>query len=437
MMKRLLPLILVLLMMLSVAIPVGAAETATGPPYITKTYSPDILRTASGTRQSMIFTDATTGMPSYCLDYDRTPPSPNSLDTTNAFDPATIFDPATFTGLKSLLLAGYPYSTGNGLSDAEAQGCTQFAVWCWTYETMGYGLDPANYSAIPGKEHIYEYFISLMEAARNQSLPDQRLSAPDISMQRAGDVLTGQTIVEVQGLNGGYTLDMSMLPEGMTVSGYTGNDGDVLTFTAPLSFAGQRLSLQDILHGHDERSALNLLWYDNTDPSMQRMSISTLDMNALALTGDIALDCQGAGSLRLLKKSSEENVFLAGATYALYDSDTGELLCELTTDEHGEASIELAAGSYHLLEQVAPTGYELSPDVTAFSLEHYEEKTVIVKDRPIRPVGERPSVPSGKGPSRTMPKTGDASRGGLSALALLFGSSLIALCLRTVRKRSA
>ena len=165
----------------------------------------------------------------------------------------------------------------------------------------------------------------------------------------------------------------------------------MLTLTAPLAFAGQSLALKDFLAGYDERSPLNLFWYDNTRPSQQRMAISVLDKDKVAINAGIVMDFPGEGSVKLLKVSEGQESPLAGAVFGVYDKETDELLCELTTDEKGEATatfeegvykspsdekiieiitgadgtalLELELGEYYLRELQAPEGYKLNPSM--------------------------------------------------------------------------
>ena len=390
-------------------------------PYIVASNSPNILLGVIPTG-TVIFTDKVTGMPAYCLDHDRDNPSPNSLYGDEPLDPETIFDPVTYSGIQCLLLAGYPYSTGNGLTKSEAHACTQVALWYWIYESTGRGLNASGYKAIPGKEHVYDYFISLMDVARNHKRPDYSLSATDVHMTKSGDTLTGQSTVTLRNLNGGYSLDKSKLPEGITVSGYTGSTGDVLTFTAPLSFAGKSIVLKDLLFGHDERSVQNLFWYDNKNPKQQRMTIAVKDTAKVALQTGIAMDFDDDvdGRLKLVKRSSSDNTPLSGAVYGVFDKDTDMLICELTTDNNGEAYATLREGNYYLLELKAPEGYELSSDRIAFSISSIEENILTVTDDPIKP--NTPGTPD-----ITVPKTGEIPPYGNYILASIC-LGLAALC---------
>ena len=351
-----------LLMIMAVMLMAGTvtafAEEGIENPYIETMNGASVMGTAP-----VIFRDTSTGMPAYCIDYNRGIPSPESL--TGEFDPLTIFDAATYRGLEYLLLAGYPFETG-GLSDREAQTCTQLAVWCWTYETLGYGLNANNYSPTPGREDIYEYFTGLMEAARNQTPPDISIDCESIDMVIGGDSLTGTTTVSLRNLNS-YELDESILPYGITVSGYTGSDGDILVFTASLDYAGEYIALDDIFKGQDTRSALNLFWYDNSNPNQQRMVISYYDESTIAVSAGLTLTFEAiseptTGTIKLIKTESGTDTLLPGAVFGVYDAATDEKLGELTTGENGIATMELPIGEVYLLEQTAPEGYSLSAD---------------------------------------------------------------------------
>lgn len=333
------------------------AEDGVENPYIETISGASVMGTTP-----VVFRDTSTGMPAYCIDYNRGIPSPESLS--GEFDPMSIFDADTYRGLEYLLLAGYPFETG-GLSDREAQACTQLAVWCWTYETMGYGLNADNYSATSGREDVYEYFTGLMEAARNQTPPDIGIDCDSIDLIIDGDILTGTTTVTTRNLNS-YELDENVLPNGITVTGYTGASGDVLTFTASLDYAGKSITLDSLFTGQDTRSALNLFWYDNSNPNQQRMVISYYDESTIAVSSSISLSFEAipeptTGWIKLTKTAfGEDNLFLPGAIFGVYDATTDEKLGELTTGADGTATIELPITEVYLLEQTAPEGYTLS-----------------------------------------------------------------------------
>jgi len=361
------------------------AEDGIENPYIETIRGASVMGTSP-----VIFRDTSTGMPAYCIDYNRGIPDPQSLS--GEFDPMTIFDPATYQGLEYLLLAGYPFEDG-GLSSEEAQACTQLAVWCWTYETLGYGLNANNYSATSGREDVYNYFIGLMEAARNQTPPDIGIDSNDIDMAIDGDTLTGQTTITVRNLVTGYVIDESVLPDGITVSGYTGNDGDVLIFTATLDYAGENLTIENLFTGQDTRSALNLFWYDNSNPNQQRMVISYLDETTIAVASGIALRFEALpepeyGYIKLIKTAADTELPQAGAVYGVYRADTDEKVCELTSGADGTAtSPELLVGDYYLKELDCDDAYILSEETITVTVTANETIEVSAVNHPV-PVPE-------------------------------------------------
>ena len=372
------------IMLLTGAVTAYAAEGGIENPYIQTMNGASVMGTSA-----VIFQDTATGMPAYCIDYNRGIPSPESLS--GEFDPMTIFDSATYQGLEYLLLAGYPFETG-GLTSAEAQTCTQLAVWCWTYETLGYGLNANNYSATSGREDVYAYFIGLMEAARNQTPPDIGIDCNDIDMIIDGDTLTGTTTVTLRNLQSGYVIDESLLPDDISVSGYTGSDGDVLTFTANMNYAGESVTIANLFTGQDTRSALNLFWYDNSNPNQQRMVISYLDETTLAVAAGISLRFEEMpepepepkfGCILLYKTDFNSTLPLEGAVFGVYCAETNEKLGELVTGEDGIAMIELPVCEVYLLEQTAPEGYVLSEDRIDVSVIGGETIDVSVSNQPI------------------------------------------------------
>ena len=236
---------------------------------------------------SLLF-DSNTMMPAYCVDYDRDYPDPDSMG--NPFDPTLIFDMDTLNGLNALLMNGYPYYTG-GLSNDLAQGYTQFALWFWLSERGYPGIKLEYWINHAPNDNEKSYLLSLMDAARNQKLPRPQLSAEDLSMEQGNGIFLGKTTVSHSDLWGKYTIDESKLLPGIKISGYTGNSGDVLTFTAPLSYGGQTIRLNDIFIGYDPRSTMNLFFYDNIYLDQQRVAlVSILDTATVTISVGIKLE---------------------------------------------------------------------------------------------------------------------------------------------------
>ncbi len=73
------------------------------------------------------------------------------------------------------------------------------------------------------------------------------------------------------------------------------------------------------------------------------------------------------GKVKILK-TNEDDIPLQGAIFGVYTTDCS-LVCELTTDENGEAlSPFLVYGSYYLKEITPPIGYNLNEDIIPFSI---------------------------------------------------------------------
>ena len=225
-----------------------------------------------------------TGTPVYCLDYNKEYPSA-TVDV-DPFDPSEDFDPETLIGLDALLMQGYPY-TIDGLSNDVAQGLTQFAIWFWLYERgyPGSGLDYDVWIDRTADDNEKAYLDYLVSAARDMILPLFSLSATDVSMVQVGDVFFGQTTVTYTDLQGGYTLDTSGIPSDITITGYTGNSGDVLTIIAPLSYSGQSITLSNTLLGHDPRVFSNLSFFHNGNPQDQGVVLAAYNNEVIIITG--------------------------------------------------------------------------------------------------------------------------------------------------------
>lgn len=76
-----------------------------------------------------------------------------------------------------------------------------------------------------------------------------------------------------------------------------------------------------------------------------------------------------------------EHYVLAGASYDLFRTDTGELVSTITTDENGRATAQLIPQlTYHAIEASAPAGYALNTDPIEFSVEFEPTQVTLVDD---------------------------------------------------------
>jgi hypothetical protein len=240
-------------------------------------------------------------VPAYCLNYDKTDPGWNTIS--GEFDIANTYDPATVTGLKSLLLHGYPYVTG-GLNDKVAQLLTQYALytylhdqgyasssggvgypWPYSQTEMSSKLTSASYTSA-----MVNYFNAVVDAGKHPSFPNFQIDVTpsELTLTNDGSAYVGTVTIKLTDLTS-YTIDKSKLPLGVDYTGYTGKDGDILTFNVPLSYAGNTLPLNDLFHGHDARADATLHAYKQLESYQQDLLVIISDPDAVAVAAGLTL----------------------------------------------------------------------------------------------------------------------------------------------------
>lgn len=88
------------------------------------------------------------------------------------------------------------------------------------------------------------------------------------------------------------------------------------------------------------------------------------------------------GGILLTKTSAADGTFLPGAVFGIYNAVTNEKVGELTTGSDGKASISLPAAEYYLLEQTAPTGFQLREDKIPVTVTEGTYNEITVKNEP-------------------------------------------------------
>jgi len=276
------------------------------------------------------------GSVAYCLEHNKPVPS----GAYNPFDPSILFDAAVQNGLVALLGYGYPNSNG-GLSNGAARYATQNAIRFWLAERAGLGYPSimvlSRVRPKPGNEAAYDFFLFLLEKAR-AGIPMTHavsLTPETVKLAPSGNNLVGTATVRFVNLNGNYEIDTSRLPAGVIVTGYTGNDGDVLTVTVPRSMAGQSISIASLFRGYDTRDAANLFYYTPDQTTPQRVLIIGTDYHVVAY-GNLNITSDALeGRLRIIK-TSEDGVVANipftvtgnGFNRTVYTNTAGEILIE-------------------------------------------------------------------------------------------------------------
>jgi len=294
----------------------------------------------------------------FCLESDATAPHDEGYSIA-----AAMYNTATVNGIKAILLHGAPNDTG-GLQAGQAWYATQTAIWTWMYESAGVGKSfyaQSTVRAAAGEQATYNFYLYLLDKARNnvQSLSFGLSTSPaTITLTDNGSgKLVGTTTVNFSNLNGKYSIDSTKIPAGVEVYGNTMLHGDVITVMAPTSYAGQTITMTNVLIGYDTRVVSNVFWYAPDASGMQNMVV--FDYAEQPVTNG-TIRCTSTepakGTLKIYKKVSD-NSSPAGFQFEV-KSGAGALIGTYTTDGTGVITIpDLVAGQYTITEINIPAEY--------------------------------------------------------------------------------
>jgi hypothetical protein len=228
----------------------------------------------------------------YCLQHTKGSPANSPYNETDILNS---YSTRIQTGLRIIFENGYPYSS-SGLSAVKARYATANAVRFWLSENgdsgqynftnLGIYTDAQLRSAAAagqignkiraksGNTDVLQFAIELLIKARAQTLMSHDISLSAPAMAVSGNYFVGTSTVTLTNMSGGYTLNSSGLPTGSSVTGYTGNSGDVLTIRIPLSEANANRSFNITATGSDNRTRSNLIAYAPQNSSLQRVMVA-------------------------------------------------------------------------------------------------------------------------------------------------------------------
>lgn len=312
-----------------------------------------------------------TGEIAYCLEHKNGTPRG---DTYSSFDPTEAYPYAVYQGIYSILTFGYPAGGTGGLSAEQARYATANAIRFWLSESQEvYGMDFQQYnftnltrsnqytrpkSGNSTAAAMWAYSMDLLNKARNGTTlqHDIEVNPSTINMTQQGSYFVGQTRMSLTNCNGGYTYDA---PYGVQVSGFTGNDGDVLTISVPTSMAGQQLSIT--FTGYDSRSTANYAWYAPSNDDQKVVMVGN-GLEQPAVTTRLTLITPDSGGIEIYK-TGDNGAALAGAVFGVKDASSRQI-GTITTNSRGYGSMDgLDPGTYYVQEISAPSGYNLDPTV--------------------------------------------------------------------------
>ena len=205
---------------------------------------------------------------------------------------------------------------------------------------------------------MWAYSMDLLNKARNGTTLQHsiQVNPSTINMTQQGSYFVGQTRVSLKNCNGGYTYDA---PYGVQISGFTGNDGDVLTISVPTSMAGQQLSIT--FTGYDSRSTANYAWYAPSNDDQKVVMVGN-GLEQPAVTTRLTLITPDSGGIEIYK-TGDNGAALAGAVFGVKDASSRQI-GTITTNSRGYGSMDgLDPGTYYVQEISAPSGYNLDPTV--------------------------------------------------------------------------
>ena len=269
----------------------------------------------------------------YCLQHSKSSPSNAAYNDSDILDS---YSARVQTGLRIILENGYPYATG-GLSAAAARYATANAIRFWLSENgesgqynftnlgaysnaqlrsyAASGQIASKIRARSGYISVLQFSIELLIMARAQGLMphDIALSAPSMSI--SGSYFVGIASVWLANMNGGYSLNTSGLPAGSSVSGYTGQSGDMLTIWIPLNEANANRAFSISATGRDNRLRSNMFAYAPNSSSLQRVIVAKSAEYNEARTASVAFGTpQIYADLVVTSLSTNKTVYNADET---------------------------------------------------------------------------------------------------------------------------
>ena len=313
-----------------------------------------------------------TGEIVYCVEHSEGNPHGNGYTETS---PSSLFGMATLEGLQSIFMYGYPCNLPEGFTDDEARQATANAIRFWLSEQGEPGsFSFTNRAAHPdwiraksGYEHVLTWADELLEHARNRDTIEHNIAFNPTSLRltKNGSVYTGQTRVTLTNINGGYTLNTSELPSGVTVDGYTGTGNDTLTITAAQSLNGSSFVLA--AEGMDSRCISNMSAYVPNGDNLQNVFMCATTTQVVA-TASVSVNTEAFGGLRIVKKG-DNGALLGGVKFGIYsDHECQNLIKTVTTRDNGVAAAsDLPVGIVYVKEISTVAPYWI--DYTVYTVE--------------------------------------------------------------------
>ena len=319
-----------------------------------------------------------TGEVAYCLQTSKDSPYNSGYHTVEGSD---YYDQRTLTGLYAILENGYPVTTG-GFSDEQARYATANAIRFWCAENYCEGMPQylnlnVNGDWIRGKygyEDLYNWCLGLVQKARDQATSSPSTGSISFSPTSLtltedanGDYFVGSATVS-KSISGSYGLSHN-LPDGSSITGYSGNSGDRLSIQIPTGYGEQSFTVT--AYGSHSANTAKLFFWQPDAYNQQRVVTCVLDTDSTYVEANMTVITPKAtpknGSIQLTKLDENGNP-LPGVSFTLYDS-AKQQISSGTTDSSGIITFaDLPLGSYYYAETAALPGYVLDSTLYPVSI---------------------------------------------------------------------
>jgi len=308
--------------------------------------------------------ETSTGDIAYCL--NQALDFPTGTQSYTAFSPTAKYSASTLEGIYTILGHGYPNTTG-GLPDDMARYATANALRAWLAETecIGYSfMDVSNglVRAKDGSPWAYDWMIGLLNLARNGSNPldwsnyEVTTTPSTVEFGELGMRYAATFTINLPTNIILYDIDSGILPAGTEIEGYTGHDGDTLTFTFPEGYTPTTGSISNVFIGKSKLSEDSAFWFQSGN--YQPLVCVDFDVTREVIRSPLNLKTVAGGYIQVQKYGKTNATPLSGAVYAIFRESDGVKVDEVTTGSDGRAlSKVLPEGTYSLSEMTAPDGY--------------------------------------------------------------------------------
>lgn len=183
----------------------------------------------------------------------------------------------------------------------------------------------------------------------------------------------------------------------MQISGFTGNDGDVLTISVPTSMAGQQFSIT--FTGYDSRSTANYAWYAPSNNDQKVVMVGN-GLELPAVTTRLTLIMPDSGGIEIYKTGDNGAVLARSGLRRKGRKQPADRHNHYQLPGYGSMD-GLDPGTYYVQEISAPSGYNLDPTVHTVNVSLANTATLSLTNSSIK--GYTPSK------RRTRPNEGQLS----------------------------